>query len=240
MQVEKTRGRKKKDDPKITRNNIKKYFSSNLRTKISLDTEELDILCINVKENEEKIYSRDITQESKSIAQESTCNVLSEFRDEWKYTTGIHCWNCSHNFDSTPIGIPVRFTNKKFGLNGIFCGFPCMVRYTIDRHTFTKYKIHIVYMFKVLTGNPPEVLQPAPPVLMLKIFGGKLEIDEYRVVGYTKMFKYVNYPMYISRDYIEEIDLKTIKDANDYVFKNSKSTGSTSRKNIHEFLKTEF
>jgi hypothetical protein len=42
--------------------------------------------------------------------------------------------------------------------------------------------------------------------------------------------------MYISRDYIEEIDLQTIKDANDYVFKNS-NTAQTSKKNIHDFLK---
>ncbi len=231
----KKRGRKKKDpsEPKkITRNNIKKYFSSTLKTKVSLDTsDDINILCIKLDQNS---LEEESPQPIPIKAQEDS-SILGEF-STWKPVTDIHCWNCAHIFDTVPIGLPTSFSNQDdFTVKGIFCSFACIARYTIDRNIYTKYKANIIYLFKMLTGLKETELLPAPFVSLLKNFGGKMDIDEYRTVGKTKIFKFIRYPMHISRDYIEEFDLQTIKEANDLLFKNKSS--QKEKANIHDFLK---
>lgn len=64
-------------------------------------------------------------------------------------------------------------------------------------------------------------LLAAPPRETLKAFGGKLTIEEFRAVTGkgAKIFKLIEYPMFISRDYIEEVDIETLKSINPNVFK---------------------
>lgn len=64
-----------------------------------------------------------------------------------------------------------------------------------------------------------EPLVKAPPRCTLKIFGGDLNIDEFRKASKErKIYKMVEYPMYISRDYVEEVDLHNIKKINKNLF----------------------
>lgn len=213
---------------------IKRYFSSNTATD---DTTELDILCINVDETEEYSYYKDSTVLSKETVSDCIHDVLVEFRDKWPNSTDIHCWNCAHSFTCTPIGIPVRFdkATKTFNLNGIFCGFPCMLRYCQDMNFYNKYKLHINHLYFALTSERLDTMLPAPSKTVLKMFGGFLDIEEYREIHNVKIFDYVSYPMSISRDYIEEIDLNNLKNVNNYIFKNTK-TSVTKKKSILDFL----
>jgi hypothetical protein len=74
-------------------------------------------------------------------------------------------------------------------------------------------------MHKYLTGEHLSFV-PAPPRELLVMFGGTLDIDEYRAaVENKKIYKFVRYPLFVSRDYVKEIDIKNIKEANDYIFK---------------------
>ena len=51
------------------------------------------------------------------------------------------------------------------------------------------------------------------------MFGGQLDINEFREnFKENKIFKMVEYPMFISNDYMEEIDIKNIKKANHKIF----------------------
>jgi hypothetical protein len=73
-------------------------------------------------------------------------------------------------------------------------------------------------------------LKPAPPRCTLKMFGGKLSIDEFRnAINERKIYKMIEYPLSVSRDYIEEIDIEHIKKINTKVFKHNeeKSKGIT-------------
>ena len=235
MSEVKKRGRKRKENcKKPSKSNIKKYFSSTLRSKIDTFQESTSILCINVNEDDNELqYSDNVTEraENSKVADHS---VLGDFIETWKQSTTICCWNCVHPFETTPVGVPVHFRNGKFILKGIFCGFPCMIRYAIDRCLYDTVKHHIVHMFKVLTGYSSDDMKPAPFTCCLKIFGGKLELDEYRKANQVKMYKYIKYPMHISRDYIEELDLQNIKEVNDYVFK--KTSNTSNKPNILDFL----
>jgi len=168
-------------------------------------------------------------------------NVLGDFylNSEWLRKTDVWCWWCCHPFDTVPIGLPVHYDEKvkRFRVKGVFCSFSCMVAY---RHAH-EHKKHsnqvdqlILSLYKQITGSLKieSTLRPAPPRCSLKCFGGKLEIEEFRNVHKeNKVLKMVEYPMFISRDYIEEIDIKNVKNANVSVFLNGDPETQRMQKN---------
>jgi hypothetical protein len=220
---------RKKEDEKLTET------LENLRN----DTNELDKFLTSLVIDTEKDDTNDTKKHeiSKTNQNNGYTIVLESFRNDWDISTPIACWNCCHQFETTPLGIPIGYSKNSdmFRTNGIFCSFSCILRYTYDRH-ITKYRHNIIYMHKCLTGSKlnPE---PAPPVCTLKIFGGSLDIDEYRKsFENNKLYKYVKYPMFVSRDYIEHIDIKNVKDANNYIFNNTTKTPQKKVMDISDFL----
>lgn len=64
-----------------------------------------------------------------------------------------------------------------------------------------------------------EPLEQAPPRCTLKMFGGHLDIEEFRKsTKERKVYKMIEYPMYISRDYVEEVDIHNLKKVNKNIF----------------------
>ena len=83
-----------------------------------------------------------------------------------------------------------------------------------------------------LTDSP---LTPAPPRCTLKMFGGKLSINEFRnSTKERKVYKMIEYPMSISRDYVEEVDLENIKHINMNVFATDKKKDTDKKNNLEE------
>ena len=233
---------KKQKDSTTKKQVIKRYFSSTLRSKINIVEKDTSIICIDVNEDSEDCLpnvvpaSSDVNLIVNDIVDTNEGDdSLGAFQKEWKHSTSVHCWNCCHQFQNVPIGLPINFKNGEFVCNGIFCSFNCIVRYSKDRNTYSSIKYHISHMYKTFTGKDFTELVEAPFVRCLKMFGGNLSIEEYRTSNDTKIFKYIRYPMHIVRDYIEEIDIQNLKDANDYIFKTPKSTSK--KNNILDFLK---
>ena len=152
--------------------------------------------------------------------------VLSKFIEnkEWLEKTDVCCWWCCHTFDTVPLGLPIYYNNadNKFQVKGIFCSFACIVAYKNN----VKYKDHkveylIKYLYTKLTGAKlSDNIKVAPPRCSLNIFGGELTIEEFRnSFNENKIYKLVEYPMFVSKDYIEEIDIKNVKKVNQSVFK---------------------
>ena len=148
--------------------------------------------------------------------------ILNHFHD-WKERTNVKCWWCCHNFDNVPIGMPIKYDNKvkKFIVRGIFCSFGCMFAYSNNTHGITPKKYLINYLYKKLTGHMIINFKEAPSKIVLKAFGGLLSIEEFRnLSNENKTYKMIEYPMYMSRDYIAEVDLANIKQVNTKVFNN--------------------
>lgn len=62
-------------------------------------------------------------------------------------------------------------------------------------------------------------LTPAPPRCSLKMFGGALSIEEFRKSSKeNKVYKMIEFPMTIYRDFIEEVDIENVKSINMNVF----------------------
>jgi hypothetical protein len=143
---------------------------------------------------------------------------------EWLEKTDVCCWWCCHQFDNVPLGLPIDYMSNidKFRVKGVYCSFACMKSHHDDQGISKKYLIK--YLYRKLTGDYSNIdLEKAPPRCTLKMFGGELTIDEFRnSTNENKIYKMINYPMFISKDYVEEVDLEHIKHVNSKVFKDMK------------------
>jgi len=141
--------------------------------------------------------------------------------DKWIEHTDVCCWWCCHKFDTVPIGLPQDYVKHKgkFRVKGVFCSFGCMIAYKEDNNIQQKdYLIKLLYA-KITGESGATILRPSPPRCCLKMFGGELDIEDFRR-GSTenKIYKMIDYPMFISRDYVEEVDIQNVKNANMNLF----------------------
>lgn len=151
--------------------------------------------------------------------------ILQSFVEnkDWLHNTDVCCWWCCHSFDTVPIGLPERYSDsiKKFKVKGVFCSFSCMIAYKKECKISCAKDYLIKYLYNKLTGTLllETELEPAPPRCTLKMFGGVLSIDEFRnSFKEKKIYKMIQYPMFVSKDYIEEVDIMNVKRVNQNVF----------------------
>lgn len=142
--------------------------------------------------------------------------------DDWLDKTDVSCWWCCHEFDDVPLGFPIQYVSqtKKFRVRGIFCSFACMVGY-MNELKLQRYDYLVKYLYKKICGEFPTKtdLKPAPPRCALQKFGGELSIEEFReTFPKAKLYKMVEYPMFVARDYVEEVDIIDLKNINLRVF----------------------
>ena len=98
------------------------------------------------------------------------------------------CWWCCHTFEGQELHLPY----KKEQTMGVFCSWECMKAFASERFKSGK-SLEVftlmTHMRKVITGKTTMV-QSAPSRYSLKMFGGPLNIDEFRKTT-DKQFKYV-------------------------------------------------
>lgn len=225
--------------------NLRELFEKRIENREKQDKLLIDKLENLHKENEifdQITFTEDIKEKNIELIKEEIKNdinedikddnrkkgffeILSNFIDgkEWVKKTDICCWWCCHEFDTVPLGLPIYYNsiNNKFQVKGIFCSFACIVSYNRDiKSKSNKFEYLIKYLYTKLTGAKlNDIIKPAPPRCSLKMFGGELSIDEFRnTFNENKIYKLVEYPMFVSKDYIEEIDIKNIKKVNQNVF----------------------
>lgn len=144
--------------------------------------------------------------------------------ESWLYNTDVSCWWCCHTFNTIPLGLPEDYDIKtrKFRVKGIFCSFPCILAYNNSTRIKSGYKKYLIkHLYSRITGNSINTfIKSAPHRCCLKKFGGDMTIEEFRAVSQdnSKIYKLVEYPMYVSKDYIEEVDLINVKNANIKLF----------------------
>lgn len=115
--------------------------------------------------------------------------------------TDLRCFNDHHQFNTSPIGLPIKYTPKQpdakqeddekvSGVNdyfltfGVFCSWPCMLRYLKEHRHLPLFRnsknllYSLYYKLYKTELNVPE----APSWETLQEYGGKskMSIDEYR------------------------------------------------------------
>jgi hypothetical protein len=139
------------------------------------------------KENKKYVtdFTENIKEQSVKRMRVVTClkNVVND--TEWPQTCDICCWWCCHKFQGVPCTLPTRYDplRKRFTFTGIFCSWNCSKSYNNnmsdhkrhERTTFLSLLIQQLYGIDTCLR-----LKPAPPRECLKMFGGYLDIAEFR------------------------------------------------------------
>lgn len=159
-----------------------------------------------------------VTEDVGNIHELKVVHVLKDFEEknknnEWPSNTSICCYWCCHKFDNAPYGIPVSYHNNQFDVYGCFCSLECASAYNFKTsesldETWERYNLINLLARKMrYYGDKFENVKPAPERLTLRVFGGFLDIDEFR--NYNKTHKVINVnfpPMTSLTQQIEEIN----------------------------------
>ena len=127
--------------------------------------------------------------------------------DAWPRQTETYCFWCSHNFTNVPIGIPVKVFDEKFYCTGNFCSFECASAYNYNMsndtcNLFEKQNLLNLMASKFKQKTP---IRCAKPREMLKIFGGGMDINEFRKRQEDLIFFSNKYPIVPVGEQVEEI-----------------------------------
>lgn len=190
--------------------------------------------------DDEKKY--DYIDNKKNI-NKKVSNIMMEFADFDKksfFRTNICCWHCCHNFKETPVGIPISYENDIFNVKGVFCSFNCASTYNFnDRLSENEIQereslLHLMYR---KTHNTKKVdIKKAPPKECLKMFGGLLEISEFR--ENTMIYDLVFPPALCIIPQLEEIKFLGKTNNKPDIFKNSSSITTLIQKDTKNKKKT--
>jgi hypothetical protein len=94
------------------------------------------------------------------------------------------CWNCCHCIEGETISQPIKYSNNVFTTVGNFCSYPCISRYIIDSNESSEYifnKLSTLNLYHNIKNNTKsKSITPAPSKLVLNMFGGYMDINEYR------------------------------------------------------------
>jgi hypothetical protein len=156
-----------------------------------------------------------------NTSQETIANteilIENNKKEEWIEKVESCCFWCCHVFNTPCLGLPLSYNkkNKKFAVKGIFCSFPCMMAYDKEYKFFENDLIYFMYKYMYGEINTQKI---APPRECLKMFGGTMDITEFRNISNTKSIKLLRYPMYPVREYTEEINIEKIKNDNSQIF----------------------
>jgi len=151
------------------------------------DEEKEDpVITIN-EELPEKKYSSFEKNENSSFKKSKvnyTIKNIINF-DHWPDKTDICCWWCCHSFDTCPCTLPIKYdqVKKQFSFIGVFCSWNCVKSYNIEK---ADHRVHqrselITFLVQRLFGIVEAIsVKNAPPRQCLKMFGGYLDISEFR------------------------------------------------------------
>lgn len=152
-------------------------------------------------------------------------DLLKDFEEknknnEWPSNTSIHCYWCCSKFDNAPFGIPINFAKENFEVYGCFCSLECAAAYNFkNNHNIDEMweRYNLINLLSRRLGYKKQV-KPAPDKLSLKIFGGFMDIDQFR--SYTNLNRFINVnfpPMTSITQQLEEINEFDMKNDLKYI-----------------------
>lgn len=119
--------------------------------------------------------------------------------------SGVACFWCCHTFEGDAVGLPVKVNDSKYHVCGSFCSLECATAFNFNSKELYQ---DVWRSYELLNKMARDlgrtgVVQPAPSRYSLKMFGGWMDIDEFR--GYPKLVNPLPSPMMSIVQYMEEI-----------------------------------
>lgn len=123
------------------------------------------------------------------------------FQDSNRYQklpekTEIACFWCCHGFSSMPCAIPSHILDEVWHMYGNFCSPECAVAYLFKERIDSVLQWERYALLNSLYARDAEVphggargVRPAPPREVLRMFGGSMDISEYRAAVHEKRLR---------------------------------------------------
>jgi len=132
----------------------------------------------------EILNSVEISKQANTFNTELLKSVLDKVVAD-RYSAQTCCFWCCHKFHWTPVYSPISFDAYKnmYTCEGHFCSPECALSYIYNdnRHSdSTKWNRHSLLRFLYSDLYKDRTLSPAPPKTLLRMFGGPLDIEQYR------------------------------------------------------------
>ena len=188
----KSNNNKKNIEKTINIQNIHKSIRNNNKLQLISNTHYCDKCshCQKIKNDEDDVRQIDIILNNKYNSNTDKFNVLTHLGiningSKWIEKTDVACLFCCHSFKETPWGIPYKYKDGKFQLFGNFCLPNCGLAYILhtykdDDSLWEKVALLNLLCFKVY--GKYKNLQPSFDKMALIMFGGTLDIIEYRKI----------------------------------------------------------
>jgi len=99
----------------------------------------------------------------------------------------MYCFWCCHPFETRPIPLPVAYDDRtdRFKVIGNFCSWNCAKAYNITSNSYEwGHRCELLHMlYKRTEGSRATRIATALPKTRLKIFGGNLDIGDFRILS---------------------------------------------------------
>lgn len=130
------------------------------------------------------LNSVEISKQTNTFNTELLKSVLDKVVAD-RYSAQTSCFWCCHKFHWTPVYSPISYDAYKniYTCEGHFCSPECALAYIYNdnRHSdSTKWNRHSLLRFLYNDLYKERTLSPAPPKTLLRMFGGPLDIEQYR------------------------------------------------------------
>jgi len=142
------------------------------------------------------VESDSVTKKTQTIPAVTTSKLPSHyseklmvlFQDANRYNrlpekTETACFWCCHSFTNAPYAIPSHILNELWYMYGNFCTGECAVSYLFKERIDSQIQWERYALLNSLYAEPSVGgVRPAPPREVLRMFGGSMDISEYRGV----------------------------------------------------------
>ncbi len=121
---------------------------------------------------------------------------VTEHRGAWPARTDRWCWHCCHPFEGPPLPMPIKYEDRGgvFHVTGTFCSWACMKTYNLQSSSYMKHvNANLITLFHKRCTGVLRGIRGAPPRQALRVFGGTMDIAEFRAAA-DKGLHYVVLP----------------------------------------------
>ena len=134
------------------------------------------------------LTSIEISKQTNSFNTELLKSVLDKVVAD-RYSTHTCCFWCCHKFPWSPVYLPVSYDAYKnlYTCEGHFCSPECALAHVYADNRIsdsTKWNRHSLLSHLYSDLYKERTLSPAPPKTLLRMFGGPLDIEQYREYTY--------------------------------------------------------
>ena len=130
------------------------------------------------------LSSVEISKVSNSFNTELLKSVLDKVVAD-RYGAHTACFWCCHKFAWSPVHLPISYDAYKnlYTCEGYFCSPECCLSYIYADNKISdasKWNRHSLLRHLYADMYTDRTLSPAPPRTLLRMFGGPLDIEQYR------------------------------------------------------------